>query len=130
MEDAPFEAAAAAGALLPWEAAIAEALTYLAGMAAPAEPHGGQAAPALRATAQSAAVRAPSLPHGLTTREAEVLRLLAGGLSNQEIATALVLSVRTVERHIEAIYGKTGIHGRTARAAATDFAHRHGLTPG
>ena len=63
----------------------------------------------------------------LTDREAEVLREIAKGRSNQEIASALFLSVRTVERHISNIYAKVGAHGKAARAAVTAYAHTHGL---
>jgi LuxR family transcriptional regulator, maltose regulon positive regulatory protein len=63
-------------------------------------------------------------PDGLTAREAEILALVAEGRSNQEIAADLVLSVRTVERHISNIYQKLGLDGRTARAAAAVYAHR------
>jgi ATP/maltotriose-dependent transcriptional regulator MalT len=63
----------------------------------------------------------------LTGREKEVLRLLAQGSSNATIAGELVLSVRTVERHVENIYAKIGVSGRTARAAATAWAFAHGL---
>jgi ATP/maltotriose-dependent transcriptional regulator MalT len=66
-------------------------------------------------------------PGGLTTREAQVLRLLAQGLSNEDIAHQLVLSVRTVERHIANAYAKIGAGGRTARAIATAWAHVHGV---
>jgi predicted ATPase/DNA-binding CsgD family transcriptional regulator/DNA-binding XRE family transcriptional regulator len=69
----------------------------------------------------------PSYPDGLTTREVEVLRLIAIGRSNQEIAAALTLSLRTVERHISNIYQKIGATGTVARASATTYAHRHGL---
>jgi LuxR family transcriptional regulator, maltose regulon positive regulatory protein len=62
---------------------------------------------------------------GLTRREVEVLRLLAAGKSNQEIASALFLSVRTVERHISNIYRKIGASGNVARASATAFAIQH-----
>ena len=65
--------------------------------------------------------------HLLTGREQEVLRLLARGGSNGAIAAELVLSVRTVERHVENIYDKIGVSGRTARAAATAWAFAHGL---
>ena len=64
---------------------------------------------------------------GLTAREREVLRLVAQGRSNDEIAAELVLSVRTVESHIASIYGKVGVSGRAARAAATAYALSHGL---
>jgi ATP/maltotriose-dependent transcriptional regulator MalT len=64
----------------------------------------------------------------LSPREVEVLRLLARGLSNDDIATQLVLSVRTVERHVANIYAKIGASGRTARAIATAWAHANGIT--
>ena len=64
---------------------------------------------------------------GLTAREREVLRLLAQGRSNDEIASALFLSVRTVESHVAGVYRKIGVGGRTARAAATAYALAHGL---
>jgi ATP/maltotriose-dependent transcriptional regulator MalT len=63
----------------------------------------------------------------LTPREREVVRLVAQGRSNDAIAAELVLSVRTVERHVENIYDKIGVSGRTARAAATAWALSHGL---
>ena len=63
-----------------------------------------------------------SLPHGLTAREAEVLWLIAAGKTNQDIARELVLSVRTVERHISTVYEKLGLHGRAARASAASIA--------
>ena len=67
---------------------------------------------------------APAHPAGLTHREIGVLRLVAAGSSNREIADALVLSVRTVERHVTNLYGKIEARGR---AAATAFAIAHGL---
>jgi DNA-binding CsgD family transcriptional regulator len=67
----------------------------------------------------------PTNPDGLTDREIEVLRLLAGGGSNREIADRLVLSVRTVERHITNIYAKIGARGK---ADATAYALRNSLT--
>ena len=65
---------------------------------------------------------------GLSAREVEVLRMVARGLSNGEIARELVLSVRTVERHVANVYLKIGASGRTARAVATAWAHAHGIT--
>jgi predicted ATPase/DNA-binding CsgD family transcriptional regulator len=65
----------------------------------------------------------------LTPREREIARLIAAGQSNREIAAALVLSVRTVERHIENIYAKLGVHGQAARAAMAAYAARTGLLP-
>jgi predicted ATPase/DNA-binding CsgD family transcriptional regulator len=61
---------------------------------------------------------------GLTAREADVLRLVARGQSNKEIAAELVLSVRTVERHITNLYGKIDARGK---ADATAYAIRHGF---
>ena len=54
----------------------------------------------------------------LSPRELDVLRLAADGRSNDEIARELALSVRTVERHLSNAYGKLGVSGKTARAAA------------
>jgi pSer/pThr/pTyr-binding forkhead associated (FHA) protein len=64
-------------------------------------------------------------PDGLTPREAEVLCLLALGKPNTEIAADLVLSVRTVERHVTNIYAKTGSRNRSE---ATSYALARGLT--
>jgi ATP/maltotriose-dependent transcriptional regulator MalT len=63
---------------------------------------------------------------GLSPRELEVLESIAAGRSNQEIASDLFLSVRTVERHISTIYEKIGAHGKAARAAATAYALKRG----
>ena len=65
-------------------------------------------------------------PAGLTQREVEVLRLLARGLSNKEIAERLVISPKTVANHVEHIYTKIDA---SSRAAAALFAMRHGLLP-
>ena len=62
--------------------------------------------------------------HELTKRELEVLRLLCAGQTNKEIAAALVLSVRTVDRHVSNTYAKLGV---SSRAAAATYAHEHGL---
>jgi DNA-binding CsgD family transcriptional regulator len=62
--------------------------------------------------------------HGLTKRELEVLGHLAAGETNKAIAARLVLSVRTVDRHVSNIYAKLGV---SSRAAATSRAHDHGL---
>ena len=63
----------------------------------------------------------------LSPREREVVTLIAGGLSDREIATRLVLSVRTVERHIENVYNRLGISGKAGRAIVTAYALRHRL---
>jgi DNA-binding CsgD family transcriptional regulator/tetratricopeptide (TPR) repeat protein len=62
--------------------------------------------------------------HGLTKRELEVLRLVASGQSNREIATGLVISERTVARHVQNIFAKLGV---SSRAAASVFAVEHEL---
>jgi DNA-binding NarL/FixJ family response regulator len=69
----------------------------------------------------------PAIPNGLTAREAEVLRLIAEGLSNKEIAAALHLSIKTVSRHLSNIFTKIGV---SSRAAATAFAFEHDLVRG
>jgi DNA-binding NarL/FixJ family response regulator len=65
-----------------------------------------------------------SLPDELTTREAEVLSLIARGLSNEEIATTLVLSQATVKTHINHVFFKTRARDR---AQAVHYAYTHGL---
>jgi DNA-binding NarL/FixJ family response regulator len=72
-----------------------------------------------------AAVERSDAGHGLSPRELEVLRLLAAGRTNKAIAAELVLSERTVERHVSNIFAKLGL---STRAAATAFAYEHGLT--
>jgi DNA-binding CsgD family transcriptional regulator len=65
-------------------------------------------------------------PAGLTPREVEVLRLLAQGQSNKEIAARLVISPKTAGNHIEHIYSKIDA---SSRATASLFAVHHGLLP-
>jgi DNA-binding CsgD family transcriptional regulator len=64
------------------------------------------------------------LPNDLTAREAEVLRLVAAGKSNPQIAAELVISVNTVQRHVSNILSKTAVSNRTEAAS---FAHAHNL---
>src|SRR5690606_21847886 len=64
----------------------------------------------------------PKEVSGFTGRELEVLRSIAEGLTNEEIAARLFLSVRTVEKHITNIYQKLGISGKSARAFAASYA--------
>jgi DNA-binding NarL/FixJ family response regulator len=61
---------------------------------------------------------------GLTDREVEVVRLLARGLTNKEIATSLDISVKTAGHHVQHIFEKAGV---TTRAAAALFAMQNGL---
>jgi ATP/maltotriose-dependent transcriptional regulator MalT len=112
---AAFAAAADAGRDLSPALAAIEALALVDGLAA----------------ARDTPLLSEALPNraGLTSREVEVLCLIAAGTSNREIGEQLVLSVRTVERHISNIYEKLGVSGRAARATATAYALTHGLTP-
>jgi DNA-binding CsgD family transcriptional regulator len=71
------------------------------------------------------ALAAPSQDsHGLTERELEVLRHLAAGATNRAIAAELVLSVRTVDRHVSNIFAKLGV---SSRAGATAYAYEHNV---
>ena len=92
-------------------------------------------APTAQATLLSAADAPPSagavppipaaeLPAGLTAREAEILTLIARGLTNPEITATLVLSSHTIKTHINRIFAKTGSANRTE---AVRFARAHGL---
>ncbi len=107
--DADFTAAFAAGRALTLNEAVAEALAFTP------SPTGSDAL----VTSEVA-----GSPGGLTPREWEVLRLMADGLTNQEIADRLFLSRRTVTSHATTILGKLGL---TSRTAAVSYAIRHGF---
>ena len=86
-----------------------------------------QRALALKAQAEVSAppsATRPTYPDHLTAREVEVLRLVASGRSNREIAEELVISLPTVQRHVANVYAKIGASGRVE---ATTYALRHGL---
>jgi non-specific serine/threonine protein kinase len=121
---AAFAAARRAGRNLPLEAAVAEALAPPA-PAAPAAAASGGAPPGDpkpgRGTRRAGG---QPLPGGLTAREAEVLRLVAAGHTDRQIAAVLVLSETTVGRHLTNVYAKLGV---SSRAAATAFALRAGI---
>ena len=89
-----------------------------------AAQHGVEQASRLLADLEDGIGAAPPPAGDLTTRELEVLRLLAAGLTNRELAARLVISEHTVHRHVTNLYRKLGV---SSRAAATTYAHRQGL---
>jgi HD-GYP domain-containing protein (c-di-GMP phosphodiesterase class II) len=86
----------------------------------------GEAVEAVLGAAGHRRARRPEGPAGLTAREIEVLRQIARGLSNKEIARALTISPKTVGNHAEHIYAKINVR---TRAAAGLFAMQHGILP-
>jgi DNA-binding NarL/FixJ family response regulator len=85
----------------------------------------GAAPDVARVDELSARWATPERPRGgLTGREVEVLRLVASGRTNRDIAAELVLSEHTVARHVQNIFTKLGLRSRTAAAA---YAYEHGL---
>lgn len=82
------------------------------------------ATPALKRAAELSGKPRSGAPDGLTPREVDVLRLVATGAGNREVADRLVISQKTVARHMSNIFVKLGI---TSRAAATAYAYEHEL---
>ncbi|HEV2362498.1 MAG TPA: response regulator transcription factor [Acidimicrobiales bacterium] len=105
------EAAASGQAILDPE--VQARLVAAASLSGPSSSRTLQAVPA-------------DLPDGLTSKEAEVLGLIAAGMSNREIAESLFVSEATVKTHVNHIFAKT--HSRD-RAQAVAYAHREGLAP-
>ena len=129
--DAPFAEAWATGAAMTLDEAIAYVLAadeitgsdLLEGtVSRPGPPDG---------VPRDVPARSDGVPHlvavPLTPRERDVVALIARGFSNRQIAEELVLSVRTVERHIENVYNRLGISGKAGRAIITAYALRHDL---
>lgn len=79
----------------------------------------------LAAAGEQVVPRRRTQPAGLTDREVQVLQLIARGHSNRQVAQRLVISVKTVGRHVENIYAKTGV---STRAGAAMFALQHGFS--
>jgi ATP/maltotriose-dependent transcriptional regulator MalT len=110
--EAAWEEALTEGRAMKLEAAIEYALSTEMPSAVPSLAPEQPSAPA------------PEHPGGLTSREVEVLGLVATGLTNSQVANRLFLSPRTVQRHLNSVYHKLGVSSRTA---ATRFALEHGL---
>jgi DNA-binding NarL/FixJ family response regulator len=111
---------AAVGGLSVLDTRVQAALMNAAARARqPAQPQ----APAPAAAGVRFEAQGP-LPGGLTEREAEILRLVAEGLNNPEIAARLFVTTHTVKSHINRIFAKTASRDR---AAAIGYAHRNGL---
>jgi len=110
LDEATFATAWQAGRIVPLEQAIAEALEVAAEVPSPAPTSPSAPQPAVAAT---------GYPAGLTAREVEVLRLVAQGLTDVQVAERLIVSAHTVHAHLRSIYSKLEV---TSRAAATRFA--------
>ncbi len=107
--DAEFSTAFGAGQALTLDDAVREAMEFTPS----------------QVSADASGLPSPTdSPFGLTPRELEVLRLMADGLTNQEIADTLFLSLRTVTSHVTGILTKLAL---TSRTAAVSYAIRHGL---
>jgi ATP/maltotriose-dependent transcriptional regulator MalT len=117
-----FEEARAKGRALTPEQALASQEAFPPQAQQPPQP--AQAAPGSAPTAPPAPTGPPSSPSGLTAREVEVLRLVAQGLSDAQVAEQLIVSPRTVNWHLSSIYSKLQV---SSRAAATRYAMEHHL---
>jgi len=123
--DAPYEVARARALVARGCRALGDEDAATMEFAAAREAFTGLgAAPALAEIDALGEPAAPRDVHGLTARELEVLCLVAAGRTNKAIAAELVLSERTIERHVSNIFAKLGV---SSRSAATAFAYEHGL---
>lgn len=86
-----------------------------------------RAAPALQAVAELSGTEPGTPDGGLTRRELDVVRLVAGGATNRDVAQALSISEKTVARHLSNMFAKLGV---TSRAGVTAYAYEHDLIPG
>lgn len=111
---AAFDQHAARGAALDWYSALDEAARYLDGVSEASTVD----------LSEPSSLEEPQLVARLTTRQVEVLRLLAAGMSNKEIATELGVRAKTVMHHTVAIYRELGVRGRSE---ATAVAFRSGI---
>jgi DNA-binding CsgD family transcriptional regulator len=108
-----------------WDEALAEGRTMSIGAAIGyALSEEGSSTTTQSTTSEQPLSSTPDHPARLTPRESEVLRLVAAGVTNAQIAKELFVSPRTVETHLTSIYHKLGV---SSRAAATRFALEHGL---
>jgi DNA-binding NarL/FixJ family response regulator len=126
--DAPYEAARARAVLARACRALGDGETAALELEAAHDVFAalGASRDAARAEAELRRGNTPA-PHGLTPRELEVLRLVAAGVTNKAIAAELVLSERTIDRHVSNILAKLRV---TSRSAATAFAYEHDLVSG
>ncbi len=111
----------------PWRPAMpsSQAATTLREQVGAGRLDGAAVDAVLAAAGQPVVASRRNWPAGLTDREVEILQLISRGNSNREVAEHLVISVKTVGRHVENIYAKAGI---STRAGAAMFALQHGLT--
>jgi DNA-binding CsgD family transcriptional regulator len=116
--EAGFTKAWAAGRVLGWEGAVRCAMETLDGTPAAARRHPDES------PRRPEPLLKQDHPDGLTSRELEVLRLVASGLTDAQVAGQLVISPRTVNTHLTSIYNKISV---SSRAAATRYALQHEL---
>jgi DNA-binding NarL/FixJ family response regulator len=122
--DAPYELAQVRVAVARASLAVGDTDTAAIELSAAREVFDGVGAVPDIAAVDAISGAPPPTPGGLSTREVEVLRHLAQGGTNREIASALGISERTVDRHVSNIYTKLDV---SSRSAATAFAYEHRL---